>query len=104
MTWRDAKGKEHKLEILKSLKRKWQKTGQLLGIPPSQLERYKREENKKVGRSRRVFSYWIDSNGHPPNYPLSWAGLDRILRDLKQRKMAENLNKALTSFRATETQ
>lgn len=95
LTWRDHKGKEHKVEILKALKRKWQKLGQLLGLSPRDLETFKKEENKKIGRCRRIFSHWIDSNGYPPNYPLTWQGLEKLLRDLKQKRTANNLNNAL---------
>lgn len=87
------KGKITPAKILMSLKRKWQKLGQLLGLSSRELEHFKKEEKKKIGRCRCVFSHWIDSNGYLPTYPLSWVGVEKILHDLKQRRMADKGNK-----------
>lgn len=43
---------------------------------------------------KRVFSKWIKNNGHR-DYPLTWAGLHKLLVDMGRSSVAEKLYKVL---------
>lgn len=100
ITWRDGHGKDQRLEILKTVSARWRDVGVLLGQKLSELDGYQRMENNDIGGCcTRVFSHWIDDNGHSPKYPLSWEGLERLLRDIEHGGAADNLKNALASMR-----
>ena len=48
-----------------------------------------------VDRCISVFSHWINNNGYPPNYPLTWDGLSELLRDVEHETAAMRLKEVL---------
>ncbi len=60
------------------------------------LENYRQKNNDNEERLKEVFSDWINQGGHP-EYPLSWAGVFQLLRDVGMSTPAENMQKALVN-------
>ena len=96
ITWVDGEEREQRLEVIKTISAQWRQIGLLLGQILSELDSYQRmENNSNVGCCTRVFSRWINNNGHPPKYPLSWEGLEGLLRDIEHGRAADNLKNGL---------
>lgn len=45
----------------------------------------------------RVFDHWVNNDGHPPNYPLSWKGVYDVLSAVDHRGTANNMKEELNS-------
>ena len=45
----------------------------------------------------RVFDHWVNNDGYPPNYPLSWKGVYDVLCAIDHRGTANNMKKVLNS-------
>ena len=70
----------------------------LLGQEMGDLDNYQqRVDSSMVDCCRRVFNRWINNNGYPPEYPLSWAGLEKLLNNVQHGGAADSLKKALSS-------
>lgn len=96
MTWFDENGREQRLEIINIVSVQWRRIGLLLGQTLGELDGYQRlEGNDNSGCCTRVFYRWINNNGHPPHYPLSWEGGEKLLRDIQHNRAADKLKNAL---------
>ena len=87
--------KKHRVEIITTVGKDWRFIGQILGQSTGELDGYWERSNQDHSICcSRVFDCWINNNGHP-NYGLSWEGLYKLLRDVKHRKVADDLKKIL---------
>ena len=77
----------------------WYDLGLLLGQPPEELDRYRvlaLTEASKYPCCQRVFSEWI-KNSENTKYPLTWAGVYELLRDMDRASLATKLQEALST-------
>ena len=95
MKWKDEEGRDWRLEIIKIVGAKWRDIGALLGLSVGELDGYWSMSHENADCCNRVFSRWINNNGHPPNYSLSWLGLEKLLRDILHAGAADDLRSAL---------
>ena len=70
-------------------------TGLRLGLNAAELANIKQKTDDNEQRLTLIFTQWIDNDGHPPQYPLSWDGVCELLYDLDRDKAAEELKQAL---------
>ena len=74
----------------------WRKLGRYLGQSTSELDSYSRESMLNNNTCcKRVFNHWINNDGHPPHYPLTWKGLYDVLCAIGHRGTAENMKETL---------
>ena len=95
LRWEDKEGSTHRFRLLKLISDEWWDAGILLGLPAAELENIKQKTDDNVRRFTLVFTQWIDNDGHPPQYPLSWDGVCELLYDLERDSAAEELKQAL---------
>ena len=95
LRWTDDKGKTHRLKLLKLISNEWWEAGLLLGLNTAELENIEQKTNDNERRFALIFARWIDNDGHPPQYPLSWDGVCELLYDLDRDNAAEELKQAL---------
>lgn len=88
ITYTDTEGGIHHFNLLDLISERWWKAGILLSI------------NGK--NCKHVFSKWIKNNGHR-DYPLTWAGLHKLLVDMGRNSVAEKLYKVLKYKETKET-
>lgn len=94
LKWIDHEGQNNQLELLEQISSKWRRVGMLFGEKMAALDNCEQKSNDNVDRCARIFSHWIECKGHP-NYPLTWDGLSKLLRDIKQETAAARLQEAL---------
>lgn len=77
---------------------RWRTTGLRIGLSKNQLQEWDKS-CRKYGHDNptacwcRVMGHWLDGGG-TPDYPASWEGLDRLLKDVGCSREAEELKKA----------
>ena len=95
LRWTDDKGKTHRLKLLNLISNEWRDAGLLLELNTAELENIEQKTNDDERRFALVFTRWIDNDGQPPQYRLSWDGLCDLLYDLDRDSAAEELKQAL---------
>ena len=92
--WRDEKGEIKQLRIKQLICNQWKNIGDLLEIPESVLESWNtkhKEDSLKCIDS--VMSHWLKCP--IDDYPVSWEGLKKLLKDVELSKVAEDIELAL---------
>ena len=97
LNWTDANGQKQRLEIVQTVNAKWRTIGLLLGQSVGDLDVYERHGGPVDDCCSRIFDRWINNNGYPPEYPLSWESLKNLLRDVQHSSAADTLKRALSS-------
>ena len=97
--WTDKKGEVHKFELKKHISSKWFDIGVRLGQSMNTLENYKQQYDDNNIRMDYVFRQWIDNDGHPSVYPMTWAGVIELLQDMDMNGTANGLKEALEAKR-----
>ena len=92
LNWTDTNGQKHRLEIIQTVNAKWRTTGLLLGQSVGDLDGYQQRGGSIDDCCSRVFDRWINNNGSP-EYPLSWASLVNLLRDVQHGAAADSLKR-----------
>ena len=67
----------------------------MLGLSTAELGNIKQKTDDDEQRFALIFTRWIERDGHPPRYPLSWDGVHELLCDLDRVSAAEELKLAL---------
>ena len=93
--WQDEKGETKRYSLLKTVSSEWQRLGDLLQLSTDQLKNIKQKSDDNVERCREVFASWIDCEGCPPCYPLTWEGLFELLIDVDRHTAMQQLKQAL---------
>ena len=83
--------------MVEEISSKWQDLAILLGLSMSQINGIKTECLLDVEQCcLRVFDHWIISNGEFTDYPVTWSGLYKLLKDSGHHNaLAENVKRAL---------
>ena len=97
LKWKDEKGNVCRFKLMNLVSNVWWKTGILLGLNPAELQNIEQQSSKNEQRLALVLTQWIDNDGHPPQYPLSWDGVYELLCDLDKNSAAEELRRAMDS-------
>lgn len=96
--WKDGQGVVQRLRIIKKVSAEWRELGRLIGFGAADLRRIDRLEHlDNVECCVDVFNHWIDNDGHPTNYPLTWQGLYDLLCDIEHDTVASYMKMALVS-------
>ena len=95
LKWKDDKGKTCRFKLLGQVSSKWWDAGLRLGLNTDQLANIKQKTDDNEQRLAAIFTQWINNDGHPPDYPLSWDGVCELLYDLDRDSAAEELTQAL---------
>ena len=95
--YKEAGGKGKKeYRLLQNIQMKWKDIGRRLGIGSAVLTGYEsRHRGDIVEQCQEVFSHW--RNAGAENYPFTWNGVLKILRDVEMGKVADRLEKALSN-------
>ena len=94
--WKDKSGAERQLKIVEEISSKWQDLAILLGLSMSQIDGIQKQCLLEAEQCcLRVFDHWIISNGEFTNYPITWSGLHKLLKDIGHRAVAELMKTAL---------
>ena len=86
------------LDVISAVSPKWYILGLRLGQTEAELNGY--TTNPMLNEHIccvKVFSHWIDNDGHPPLYPLSWDGVYKVLVAIDHRGTAENMRRELST-------
>lgn len=93
--WTSSSGEVKKLTIIERISLSWRSVGLLIGLNMSELDTIQQKTlNDNHQSCQRVFSKWFDNNGHP-SYPITWEGVQELLRDVKMETVAKDLKEAL---------
>ena len=85
-----------RMNIADKIGSKYQRLGTILGLNMATIDSYKQQSFMNLGQtSGRILNDWIERNGHPPNYPLTWKGLYDVLCDIGHRNAAETMRSDL---------
>ena len=94
--YKEADGKEKNYRLLQSIQTKWKDIGRHLGIGSAVLNGYKSQHLGDIEEQcQEVFNHW--RNAGAENYPFTWNGVLKILRDVQMGMVAERLEKALSN-------
>lgn len=94
--WTDVKNKPQRLDIVPQVSDKYRDIALLLGLNIQELDNYMHmSNNDRIDCCCRIFSKWIENNGHPPMYPKSWDGLCQLLYSIKKCSVVVELKKIL---------
>ena len=90
----EENGKKKEFKLLEKISDRWREAGRLLSMKKATLDKFSKGTDDNVVRCSRVFSKWIKNNRYR-DYPLSWAGLDTLLKRMGRREAAEELKSVL---------
>ena len=92
--WRNKQGERKRFRLKELICHKWMEIGCLLEIPLPVLQSWETEHLKnQLKCTNTVLSHWLEN---PTDYyPVSWAGLDRLLDNAELGQVAEDLKQAL---------
>ena len=94
--WKDENGAKQELRIIEETSSKWQDLAILVGLSTSKIDGIKKESFMETEQCcLRVFDHWIISNGEFTEYPITWSGLHKLLKDIGHRTVAERMKTAL---------
>lgn len=90
---------KHKLEIVRRVCTKYTTIGILLGMDRAQIHSYMEDsERNSYQCCSRIFTKWIENNGHPPKYLKTWTGLCQLLYSINETIVEHELTEALSRF------
>ena len=88
------------MAIYDTAESKWNKIAEHLGLRPGKIKSIQRDHHDDHGRVTDAFSEWLDNANQLPNhkqYPMTWSGLIRLLRDSGLGQLAKDLGCALSA-------
>jgi hypothetical protein len=101
LQWKDNEGYEHSFSLVNQVGMRWRTTGLCLGLVKSHLQELDKETRNKYCNNEspnfswsRIMGQWMDRGG-TSDYPASWNGVDKLLRDIGHTRDAEELRRAL---------
>ena len=84
------------IRIIDGVGTNWKTVGDLIGLPhyrTAAIEKVRQLDPNECCRD--VFSDWLEGKGKE-NYPASWDGLQKLLKDIQLSTLAKDVQKALT--------
>ena len=99
LKWKDVDGLEHTFSLIDKVGAEWQKIGVMLGITTNKLIGWDRQHRGDVTLCwGELVGHWKKSGG-TNNYPHTWDGLYKLLRDIQYSQVAEDMKKAVDDVR-----
>ena len=98
--WKDYNGVTKKLKIYSEVAHKWNEIATRLGFEPGKIVSLRNNFPTDHDRVMDVFRHWLENAGDLPNagdYPRSWCGLVKLLKDVELSELAKQLHTALCS-------
>ena len=84
------------LGIINACSPVWRQLGGLLGLDTGKMDNFTKQALfDNVQCCERVFDHWINNDGFPPNYPLSWMTVYDVLCAIDRRKIADEMKEKL---------
>ena len=98
--WKDEHGAKKQLKIIETISSQWRDLAILVGLSVSQMDGILRESFMNSEQCcLRVFDHWIMSNGEFTDYPVTWSGLHKLLKDIGHHNaLAEHMKSALQTI------
>ena len=94
LNWTDDDNGDHCLGIRDTISHRWEEVGDLLGLTSGRLEGIKLERLGDVTMCcRDVLVDWLSRN--QSDYPTTWEGVLRLLKNMKLSTTAQDLQNAL---------
>jgi hypothetical protein len=99
ITWTDDNNRAHRLEIVSRICSEYHNTAIQLGQSINDVDNYMSKSNRDIQECCiRIFTRWMDNDGHLPTYPNSWVGICRLLYAIRMCNVEDELIKALASY------
>ena len=89
--WKDESGEEKDFRLKSSIVHKWREIGDLVRVPWQKLGLWARDNADE--RCEAVLSHWLDNP--TKQYPVTWEGLYRLLKDSQLASVATELEEAV---------
>lgn len=99
ISYTSAEGMEEDVQIIPELNSMWFDVGVTLGQSTEDLNNYGAmalATSNKYFCCQRVFSKWLKSEDSDGQYPVTWAGVYKLLRDMRRDNIAAKLQEALS--------
>lgn len=98
ITWKEG-GKEKTFELGKKISSKWRDIGIMLDIEGDMLDDWHTQCQGKGGLCwEKVMRAWLNGKG-ANEYPVTWDGVFKILKDLECSQIATGLKEAVDGWR-----
>lgn len=86
---------KHRFELVKKVSTKWRELGLLVELESNTLDEYWSQSQSSASLCwERVMQVWLDGQGEE-DYPVTWEGLCRMLRDIRCPHVADELMEAV---------
>ena len=97
LEWTDSNGQRQELRLRDELSDRWQDVGDLLGLPSSRLGGIKQQNQGNAEMCcREVLLDWLKMD--KCSYPVNWAGMLCLLKNVKLSALAVTLQGALKHY------
>ena len=94
--WKDERGESKEFRLKSSIIHKWREVGDLVRVPWQNLEVWARDKDADE-RCDAVLSHWLVNP--PSEYPATWEGLYKLLKDSQLPVVATELERAVNHAR-----
>lgn len=95
--WRDQHGHERTFRLVDKVSSKWRAFGSRVSLEPDQLEAWETRFQRDSTRCWcMIMQHWLNRGG-THDYPKTWDGLYKMLRDVQCSEVANELKEAVTS-------
>ena len=96
LEWSNESGNKQQLKIVEEISGKWRKVAVLLGLSVGQMDGIMQQSFMDPEQCcLRVFDRWIISNGEYTDYPVTWSGLYKLLKNTGHSTIAEHMKTAM---------
>ena len=91
----ESEGAEHSYRLVNNVSSKWQKFGLMIDLTKNQMKNWAKEtDNEECWE--RVMEAWLEGQGQD-EYPLTWEGLFKLLKDVEFQGVVPALKRAVES-------
>ena len=101
LRWKaESDGVVRELKIYSRVAHKWRQVATRLGFEPGEIDSIEENHQRNYSRITAVLGRWFDNTEDLPNasdYPKSWYGLRKLLKDAEVGEVAEEISNALSS-------
>ena len=98
--WVSKEGKRQYFRLQELICDKWRLIGDLLHIPSSVLDLWRKTLGNPMDCIRQVLTRWlVGTKDSPPVYPVSWEGLYELLDDAELTEVVTSLKEAIDNAR-----
>ena len=98
LEWINSNGQPQELRLRDELSDRWVEVGDLLGLSSSRLGGIKEQNQGNAEMCcREVLLDWLKMD--KCSYPVNWAGMLRLLKNVKLSALAVTLQRALKHYR-----